>query len=262
MRRIDLVFLVVFVVFVCAFVCNVGLAHHAMEYIEIESYSTSKKGESVFHLHYDYMVESKDNPEFDHWEFTPGLSYGVLDELMFDIHAHFAKFSNGLITDDEQANYSPFGPSPFMEAIALTLQMRLPKLLPVDFAIAGTYESPFKRSRELLDGEEVYEGNLIVGRDFAEHSNITFNLKFGKDGDESIKDWALGIKTPISVDPHGIAAGIEFLGTFGPGAEDGWSLLPGIYMPLGGNNTIFKTGLEFGKDSEYMRANATLMHTF
>ncbi len=59
-------------------------AHHAMEYIEVESYITAKQGERVFHLHYDYMVDDSDNPGLDHWEFTPGISYGIVDRLMRD----------------------------------------------------------------------------------------------------------------------------------------------------------------------------------
>ena len=61
---------------------GVSLAHHAMEYIEMESYTTAKRGEYVFHLHYDYMVDDEDDADLDHWELTPGLSYGLLDRLM------------------------------------------------------------------------------------------------------------------------------------------------------------------------------------
>ena len=43
--------------------------HHAMEYIEMESYSTAMKGEFIFHLHFDYMVNDDSNPALDHWEY-------------------------------------------------------------------------------------------------------------------------------------------------------------------------------------------------
>ncbi|MBA7495465.1 hypothetical protein ES702_06052 [subsurface metagenome] len=238
-----------------------SFAHHAMEYIEMESYTTAREGEFVFHLHYDYMVENKDCPGEDHWELTSGLSYGITDRLMVDIHTHFAKFGNALLVEEEQANYEPNGPSPFMEAVAFGLQCRVTENSPVDVAVACVYEVPFSRSKDLLDGEEVYEGILILGRDFRTHSNISLNLKYGKDGDETIKEWALGVKVPISDDPHGIAAGVEFLGCF-EDFEDSWSILPGVYMPLGGENIIFKTGLEFGKGMESMRANTTLMYRF
>ena len=33
-------------------------AHHAMEYIEMESYTTARQGELVFHLHYDHMADT------------------------------------------------------------------------------------------------------------------------------------------------------------------------------------------------------------
>ena len=67
-------------------------SHHAMEFIEMESYNTPFKGEFVFHLHFDYMVENNMNPNLDHWEFTPGISFGISDRLMFDAHTHFANF--------------------------------------------------------------------------------------------------------------------------------------------------------------------------
>ncbi len=127
--------------------------------------------------------------------------------------------------------------------------------------MACVYEVPFKRSKDLLDGKEVYEGILILSKDFGEHSNACLNLKFGKDGDETVKEWAFGGKTPISEDPRGIAAGVEFLGSF-EDFGDSWSILPGIYMPLGGEDIILKTGLEFGKGMESMRANVTLMYRF
>ena len=242
-------------------------AHHAMEYIEMESYSTAKKSEFVFHLHYDYMVDDMNEPSLDHWEFTPGISYGITDRIMFDFHTHFAKFGAGHlvvdITAPEYAQYAKLGPSPFMEAFAMSFQGRITesKQLPVDIAVVFKYEQPFKRSEELLGGQKVYEGTLILSRDFGEHSNICFNFNFGKDGEESIRSCSLGIKTPISLDPHGIAAGVEFLVGDYEKLDESWSILPGIYAPLAENIT-FKTGLEFGKDAKSMRANATLMYRF
>jgi hypothetical protein len=238
-----------------------SFAHHAMEYIEMESYTTARQGEFVLHFHYDYMVDDEDNPNLDHWEFTPGLIYGITHRLMADFHAHFAKFGNDFLVEEEQANFAPHGPPPFMEAGAFTLQYRLTENLPVNLAIVGVYEFPFQRSRKLLDGEEVVEGTLILYREFGEHSNVCVNLTYGKDGGETIKEWALGVKTPISEDPHGIAAGVEFLGSF-EDFDDSWSILPGVYMPLGAENIILKTGLEFGEDMESMRASATLMYRF
>lgn len=236
-------------------------AHHAMEYIEMESYSTARRGEFIFHLHYDYMVEDRNDPSTDHWEFTPGLSWGIRDRLMVDVHTHFAKFGKGLLIPDEQAGYEPAGPSPFMEALALALQYRLTESMPLDIAVAAVYEIPFERSEELLDGQQVVEGILILGRDFGEHRNVCLNLTFGKDGEEDVKGWALGAKTPLSEDPHGIAAGVEIIGSFDD-FEESWSVLPGVYFPVGDDNLVFKSGLEFGKGMESMRLDATLMIRF
>lgn len=236
-------------------------AHHAMEYIETESYSTAFQGESIFHLHYDYMVENKQNPQSDHWEFTPGISRGLTDYLMLDVHTHFAKFCNNLIVPEFQNQYAPTGPSPFLEAAAFTLQYRLPENSLVNVALVGNYEQPFERSKTLLDGKRVAEVGLIASKDFGVHSNVCMNLITGIEGNETVSYYSLAAKTPLSVDPHGIAGGIELLGSF-QDFKNSWSVLPGIYMPVGSPNTIFKTGIEFGRDMNYMRVNATLMVRF
>lgn len=165
-----------------------SFAHHAMEYIEMDSYPTARQGEFVLYLQYDYMVEEKNNPDLDHWEFTPGLSYGITDRLMADLHTHFAKFGNEHLIEEERAKYDPHGPPAFMEAAAFALQYRLTENLPVDIAIAGLYELPFQRSKDLLDGQEVLEGVLILYREIGEHSNVCMNLKYGKDGDKTVKE--------------------------------------------------------------------------
>jgi hypothetical protein len=237
---------------------DIAFCHHAMEYIELESYSTARRGEFVFHLHYDYMVDDKDNPKLDHWEFTPGLSYGITDRLMIDFHTHFAKFGAEHVVEDKRDSYEPLGPSPFMEAGALSLQYRLIEGWFINIGGVLTYEFPYQRSKELLDGKEVYKGTLILAKDFGVHSNITLNLKYGKDGEKELKEWGFGIKTPVSDDPHGIAAAIEIIGDF----DNNWSVLPSVYAPLGAENITFKTGLEFGRNLDSMRANVTLMYRF
>jgi hypothetical protein len=233
-------------------------AHHAMEYIEMESYSTARQGEFVFHLHFDYMVDDKNNPKLDHWEYTPGLSFGITNRLMFDIHTHYAKFGIDHIADSEKANFSGMAPSPFIEAVAMALQYRLTEGWPVNIAVAGVYEEPFSRSKSLLEGQRAFEGILIVSRDFKNHSNITMNLKYGKDGDETFTEWALGAKIPLTTESHGISAGVELLGDF----DGDFSVLGGVYVPINSQNIIFKTGIQVGKNSEHQRVNVTLMYRF
>jgi hypothetical protein len=238
--------------------------HHAMEYIEMESYSTARRSEFVFHLHYDYMVDNADNPREDHWELTPGLSYGITDRLMIDAHTHFAKFGPDLMVEEEREQYEPNGPSPILEAAAASLQYRLTGGEAVDIALVGSLEIPFPDAEKLLGSEDpAFGGLLIFGRDFGEHSNITVNLGYEREGDEDAASWGLGVKTPISDDPHGIAAGIEFMGDMET-PSDNWSVLPGAYMPIGAPNVILKTGIEFGRagGAETRRANVTLMYRF
>ncbi len=127
----------------------------------------------MFHLHYDYYVEDKDNPQLDHWEFTPGLSYGITNRLMVDFHTHFAKFGLQHLVAEKQQDYSPLGPSPFMEAGALNLQYRITEGWFINIAGVLTYEFPYQRSKELLDGREAYEATVILAKDFGTHSNIT-----------------------------------------------------------------------------------------
>lgn len=242
-------------------------AHHAMEYIEMESYSTAKRGEYVFHVHCDYMVDNADNPKADHWEFTPGIAYGITDRLMFDVHTHFAKFGEDHIVEEERGNYETTGASPFMEAVAASVQYRLIEDWSVNIGISGTIEVPFSRAETLLGSEaNVYQGMVILSRDFATHANITANLSYEKEGDENGTGWALGIKSPISADPHGIAAGIELMGDF---EGNSWSILPGVYAPLGNEGIVFKTGLQFGQEKDEegswvdtLRASASLMYRF
>ncbi len=232
-------------------------SHHAMEYIEMESYSTARNGEMIFHLHFDYMVDDNADPTLDHWEFTPGLSFGITDRLMFDVHTHYARFGAGHVAGGNNILNDVYGLSPFIEAVAFSLQYRVAQGRAVNFAIAATAEFPFRRSRDLLDGKEVFEGMMIAVYEFGNHANITINLSAGLDGRDMVTEWALGIKTALSSNPHGIAGGIEIFGDFSGGFS---SILAGIYFPLGSENTIFKTGLEFSSGSS--RANTTMMVRF
>ncbi|MCX7591573.1 MAG: hypothetical protein N2255_08100, partial [Kiritimatiellae bacterium] len=251
--------------FILGLAGTLAWGHHAMEYIEMESYSTARRGEAVFHLHYDYLVEDSDNPRLDHWEFTPGLSYGLTDWLMADVHTHFAKFGPEHVVEEWRAQFEPDGPSPFMEATAVALQGRLPDTLPVHVAVALTWEIPFHRAERVLGSEDhLYAGTLILSRDFGAHGNVCANITYEREGDADTWAWALGVKTPISRDPHGIAAGVEVMGDF---EGDRWSALPGVYAPIS-ETIIMKTGLEIGrarndaKWCETLRANVTLMYRF
>ena len=240
--------------------------HHAMEFIEMESYSTARKGEKVFHLHYDYMVDDADNPRLDHWEITPGLAFGITDRLMFDIHTHFAKFGTDHVVEERREEFGSEGPSPFMEAVALGLQYRLTEIGPVNLALSGTWEIPFRRAKNLLGSDDpVWIGTLILNHDFGSHGSICANFTYEAEGSEYEWGWALGAKTPISPDPHGVSAGIELLGDFG---GDRWSLLPGIYAPINEAVTM-KMGIEIGREKDdedvwanTLRANVTLMYLF
>jgi hypothetical protein len=254
-------------------------AHHAMEYIEMDSYSTAKASEFVFHLHYDYMVDDKNDPYADHWELTPGISYGIMDRLMFDFHCHFAKFGKSNLGEDYVEEHpsdpivdSEAGMSPFIEALAFTLQFRVTdeNQLPVDIAIAPFYEIPTKRAEEYLGSEPVYGGALILGRNFGMHNNITANFMYEREGSENSWGWALGTKFTLSlVDEHAPAFGVEIIGDF----DGHLGIMPGLYVSIN-QNTVLKSGVFIGMsqyrnkedDPDFMedkeedlRANITIM---
>jgi hypothetical protein len=263
MKRVVLISLAVLS---CVCLASSAYPHHAMEYIEIESYDTAKHGEFVSHFHYDYMVDDANNPKADHWEFTPGIAYGLTHRLMCDVHTHFAKFGEDHVVADKRADYAVTGTSPFMEAAAISVQYRLTENRPVDFGLSGTIEIPFSRAKDLLGSENnVYQGLLIVSRGFGTHANVCVNISYEQEGDENSAAWAFGLKNPISADPHGIAAGVEAMGNF---EGTSWSILPGVYAPIG-DGIVFKTGLQFGQEedeegntADTMRAGVSLMYRF
>ncbi len=237
------------------------VAHHAMEYIAIESYSTPPQGSFLFHLHYDYMAPNKNDVSLDRWEITPGLGWGITDRLLFDAHTHYAKFGPGHLDEDRRDEFGPNGPPPFLEAASFVLHYRLIEHWWLDVAVSAAIELPFARARDLLDAKPVYEGGLILAREFGRHGNVTLNLAYEyEDGDE---EWSfgLGVKNPISADPHGIAAGIEFLGEF-EDFKDSWTVVPGLYFPLGKPDTIFKFGMMFGRNMDYTRTSMSLLYNF
>ncbi len=240
-------------------------AHHALEYIEMESYFTPRRGGALFHVHYDYYVEDADNPDADHWEFTPGFSYGLTDCLMFDVHTHFAKFGREHVVEARREEYGESGPSPFLEAVAFSLQYRLPDQWPIQAGLAGKLEVPFRRARRLLGSEDhVFGGTLILNREFGSHGAVTLNVNYENEGGEEDWSWALGVRSPLSMDPHGIAGGVEISGDF---EGNSWAVLPGVYLPIR-EGTVFKTGLQLGRqraEEEWvgtLRLHTSLMYSF
>jgi len=220
----------------------ISFSHHALEYLDVESYSIAGKKEAVFYMRYDYFVEDKSDVDYDHWEFTPGISYGILKRVMFDIHIHLSKFGRGHFELEGVQEASPF-----FEALApsVIVQLTRYKQLPVDLALSLCYEYPFHRARKLIGGTHTFEGKLILSRDFGVHSNITLNIGSSVDenGDYEVS-WMLGAKTPLTSQAHGIAGGIEIEGKH---KEDEQNILflPGIYFPIS-QNIRLKAGLGAG----------------
>lgn len=238
---------------------TIAFGHHAMDYIEMESYSTPKQWEFLVHLHYDFMSDQRLNPDYDHWELTPGFSVGLHDRLMFDIHTHFAQFSQMNLDPSKQASYTN-GTSPFIEAIAASLQFRITdyKQLPIDIAATISVEVPMPDAMNLLGSEFGYGASLIFGWNWGLHNNITVNLTYEGEGLHSHSfGWAVGTKFVLSLDDaHAPCIGLEVMGDFA-GAV---ALMPGFYLSINSSTTL-KTGLLIGLNGydNALRYNITLM---
>ncbi len=249
-------------------------AHHALEYIDTTSFTLAEKGQGITYLLYDHTTQDPNDPGSNKWEFTPGISYGVTDWFMFDAHMHYAQFGyNELsedyidsITDSELlARLESQGSAPMLEAAALNFQFALPKVTDLfNIGFATTVEIPFNQAKKLLGAEGLgYEFELVLQRELWEHAMVTANLIHAMeevDGDmEGEQAWRLAFRTPISPNPEGIAAGIEFEGSF---EESAWTVMPGIYAPIT-NNAIAKMGFQIhGKEFEAARFHASLMYLF
>lgn len=209
-------------------------AHHALEFIVLDSYSTAPGGSGIFHLSYDYFVHRyRDNDAYN-YEITPGISYGITSRLMFDIHTHISKFGG-------------VNSAPFIEAVAVNLQARITKKwdLPFDLGASLTYEYPTPISRDLIEGTDPVTFTLIISRDFGAHSNVVANFSYAREvslGSEQEFTYGLAIKSPLSPDPHGAAGGIEFIGDFSNNPY--LIILPGVYLPVI-EGFVFKTGVGF-----------------
>lgn len=238
-------------------------AHHALEYIDVSSYSIAEQGQFLFYALYDNMVDDPDAPEMNHWEFTPGFSYGITDWLMLDMHMHYAKFGAGHLSEEAKGRVSlpalEVGPSPFLEAGTIALQAALPSFGWLNVGFEAAVEFPFKGAKRYLGAEDnVYEFGIILDHEFGEHQRITANIVHWEEGDEDGDEWRLGIRTPLTPNADGIAGGLELQGSFD---ESMWTFMPGIYAPLA-RNIIAKTGIEITKDFEAQRFHVSAMFIF
>lgn len=248
-------------------------AHHALEFIDVTSYTLAEKGQFVFYLFYDHKSIDADDPGFERWEFTPGLSYGVTDWLMVDAHTHYAKFGANYVEEDyleglpadARARTEIQGASPMLEAVTVGAQVAVPRFnnfVDVGFLVAA--EFPFRQARRVLGADKpVYEAELILHREFGGHRIIAANLinVMEHDGEryEHEQEWRLGFRSPLTPNPDGIAAGLELEGNF---SDSDWFFMPAVYAPIMGN-AIFKTGLQVnGREGKAHRFHASLMYLF
>ncbi len=248
-------------------------AHHALEFIDVSSYTLTGQGESAVYLIYDHKTDDADDPGSERWEFTPGLSYGVTDWLMVDAHTHYAKFGpnyidqgylNGL-AEDVRARTESEGAAAMLEAAAVSAQVALPRFNDfVDVGFSLAMEIPFSQAEEVLGSDTLgYSAELILRRELPGHRMITANLinvmEDEGDGYEHSQEWRLGFRTPVSPNPEGIAVGLELSGSFD---EGDWFFMPGVYAPIT-SSVMAKMGLQMnGDEMEAHRFHASLMYLF
>ncbi len=217
-------------------------AHHAMEFIDLDGYTTALRGQGIFHLHFDYFVSDPNVADKVHWEITPGLSYGITDRLLADFHTHLSYFGPPLLMDG-QAH------PPFFEAWTISTQMRFGEegQYPLDPAIVLSFESPYPKAKDLLGSRSLMEATLVLSKSFGTHRTAVLNLTAEKEADLPVTfSWGFGAKTPLGIDPHGPGMGVEFKGTR---MDDVFTLL-GFYLPVNAT-MVLKTGFGFGmKEAE------------
>lgn len=227
-------------------------AHHAKDYIVVESYDTTNEDQVYVLNEFDFFIPDTDHGSEDNWEYTPTVLYGITDRLMYNFHFHLKRVT---------------GRDPFIEAFTMGLQYRLleRRKLPVDMAFSLDYEYPTPRSEHVLDGKDKMTLTGIFSKRFRHGIDVTLNL-FGERelvlGDHSEIGWRVGAKGPV-IPPlrKRLEAGLEFEGLFDkdPRAE----VIPGVYTHVFDGNVI-KAGIGFGltEKADDMSFRAVYLHEF
>ena len=227
-------------------------AHHAKDYIVVESYDTTYE-EQVYVLNeFDFFKPDTDHGSKDNWEYTPTVLYGITDRLMYNFHFHVKRVT---------------GRDPFFEAFTMGLQYRLLERheLPVDIAFSLDYEYPTPRSEDVLDGKDIMTLTGIFSKNFRHGINVTLNL-FGEReivlGEHSEIGWRVGAKGPV-IPPlrRRLEAGLEFEGIFDKDPRT--EVIPGVYTHVFDGNVI-KAGIGFGltEEADDMSFRAVYLHEF
>ncbi len=233
------------------FLSTVVYAHHAKEFIVIESYDQALKNSAILLNQWDDAFVDRHDSAEDEWEYTPTLLYGITDRIQFDLHGHLKKVH---------------GTGAFVEAGTAGFQFQLTKpeerFVNVGFSIE--YELPTNRSRHTIDGSDTLYETLIISKEFPRETKVVAN--FGAEqhlawGGKPEWIYGVGIKTRPFKRLDFLHAGIEWTGTF-DGLTPEASLIPGIYLGLP-FDFILKAGLQIGmtEDTDDLTMTFALVKT-
>lgn len=232
-------------------------AHHAKEYMILEAYTTPKKGQFYYFTSFNFYKEKKGTDEFNHYEITPILTYGITDRLMGNFHFHISQFN-------PNAENALLKPKIFLEAYTVGLQYRLTESGEkfFDFAYSIDFEYPSSDSRKWIDGEDLLTNTLIISKELPNDMNITFNLSYEQEiflGGEGSLGWGAGFKIPPSSKISFMEVGMEVTGKFKKSPEI--HIVPGIYINPK-ENMIIKIGPGFGITSDATRFSFNFVFGF
>ncbi len=231
-----------------------AFAHHAKEWLIIESYEVTHKGEVVNITSFDYFDPDTENSADNEWEFTPTFLYGITDHLMLDLHFHLLDV---------------IGVGPFIEAGTVGLQYKLLERgeLPIDLGFSMGYEYPTGKSEDVLDGTDLLTFTSIISRKINRWLDITTNLSYEREmhlGDSSEVNWKFGVKGPF-IPPirRRFEGGLEFQGNFDLGADPRVEVVPGVYWHIKGD-TVLKAGIGAGltEEADDVTFRIALVHGF
>jgi len=207
--------------------------HHAKEYLRTESYAQAPKHGLIFFNGFDSFKPHFNRSTGESWEYTPTLTYGFSDRLMINLHTHLLHIQSH---------------APFFEAGALGLQYQIsrPGTWPIDMGLSVEYELPFRQSRTLINGKQIFNTTLILSKELPGDINITGNLSYTKEtkyGSHDEFSMAMGLKGHPIPQLDWLESGIEMLGT--PGTHPTVTLVPGLYAALN-ESVIIKAGASLG----------------
>ncbi len=243
-------YIALYIMFTCLYV----FLHHAKEYLVLEAYTTPRKGQFYYFTGFNFFNEKKNQDQFNHYEITPLLTYGITDRFMGSFHFHISQFN-----PNEENNLSK--PSIFLEAFTFGVQYRLtePTEKYFDLAWSISYEYPNNDSRKKIEGKDLFTNTFIISKELTGDMNITFNFSYHQEifyGGESKFSYGAGFKFPPFKKLDFLEMGVEITGDLSENPNI--HIIPGIYISPT-QNSLFKIGPGFGVTADATRFSLNIV---